>query len=205
MLLDRDTIIRELYKDRARPLSGPWVPTAPAYDPSIAPWPFDPAAARALLAAAGVPAPRVTILIPAESRVLEKVTSIWQDDAKRAGVTITIEAAPWAELLRRARAGDFDGVVYSWTTAPEQDFFQHFHTAQSENLSAISDPELDRLLETIQITNQRPPRLALEHQLHRRLHDLQPLTFISSELRSAAFARRLPPPFVTGRIRSLTH
>ncbi len=191
MLLDRDTVIREIYKGRARPISGPWVPIAPAYDPLIAPLPFDPDAASALLAAARVLAPRVTILIPAESRSVERITSIWQDDAGRAGVAMVVEAVPWAELLRRARAGDFDGVVHSWTTAPEQDFFQHFHTGQSENHGAISDPELDRLLETIQITDQRAPRLALEHQLHRRLHDLQPLTFISSDVRTAVLSRRL--------------
>jgi peptide/nickel transport system substrate-binding protein len=193
MLLDRETIVREIYHGRARSISGPWEPDAPAYDAGVAPWPFDPKAARALLDEVGVRELSVRVLIPQESRVLDRIATVWQSDAAEAGVTISVDSAPWGELLRRARAGSFDGVAFSWTTGPEQDFYHHFHSSQTgaENYGGVGDPELDRLLEQIRVTDRREARIELEHQLHRRLHELQPATFVTGDVRVGVIAARL--------------
>lgn len=191
MLLDRETLRRELFAGDARLASGPWEPDDPAYDPTVAPWPYDPDAARALLAEAGVKNLSVRLLLPAGSASLERIGTIWQEDARRAGVAL--ELVLDGDALGRARRGDFDGFGYGWTLEREQDQFHQFHSSQVDagNLGACVDAETDRLLDEIRRTPDDRARRALEHALHRRLHELEPLTVISIDVRQAIASARL--------------
>jgi peptide/nickel transport system substrate-binding protein len=176
-LLDRDTIDREVFRGRARALATPWGVGA-------RPHPFDPARAAAARGAT------IRLLYPATSRAVERLATIWQEDARAAGVTLVLEPAPFDEVHRRAAAGDFDGVVLSWTAGPAQDFFTQLHSSQigaGTNWGGFSDPETDRLLEALR----RVPDAATRAALGARFHELQPLTIVSGELRTAAVSRRL--------------
>jgi peptide/nickel transport system substrate-binding protein len=174
-----------IYLGHARAISGPWPPGAPAADPDVQPWPFAPAETGA---AAGA---QVALLLPREVPGLERVATVWQDDARRAGVKITIETVPWDQLLARAKAGNFDGVMLSLTTAPEQDFFANLHSGGEANYGGFADERVDALLEGIRAEADGAKRVALEHELHRRLHELQPMTFLFADVRVAAVSPRL--------------
>ena len=191
MLLDRDTIVRTIQNGRGRVASAPWEPDDDAYDTTVKPWPFDPDAARALLAEANVASLHVSLLVPAGSVTLGRVATIWQADAKRAGVTLDIVEDP--AVIDRARAGDFEGFAFGWTTGPEQDLFHHFHSppAGTDNYGGCADAEVDRLLAAIRVQPDHAARVALEHALHRRLHELEWLTVVSVDVRTAAAAKRL--------------
>jgi ABC-type transport system substrate-binding protein len=52
-LVDRESIGKELFVGLARPSNGPIPPGLWSFDPTIKPWPYDPAAAEAALDAAG--------------------------------------------------------------------------------------------------------------------------------------------------------
>src|SRR5262249_19449654 len=52
MLLDRAGIVRSIFRNSARIISGPWAPDSPAYDPAVSPLPLAPAGAAKLLPAA---------------------------------------------------------------------------------------------------------------------------------------------------------
>jgi ABC-type transport system substrate-binding protein len=183
--------VRTILHGRGRVASAPWEPDDDAYDPSVKPWPFDPDAARALLAEAGVASLHVSLLVPAGSATLGRVATIWQADAKRAGVTLDVVEDP--AVIDRARAGDFEGVAFGWTTGPEQDLFHHFHSppAGTDNYGACADAEVDRLLGDIRAQPDHAARVALEHRLHRRLHELEWLTVVSVDVRTAAASKRL--------------
>lgn len=188
MLLDRETILKEVLRGRGRLASGPWEPDDPAYDPGIMPWPYDPTGARALLDEAGRDGTQVTLLVPAGSVVLERIATIWREDARKARVDLTIRLD--SAVLDRARRGEFEGLLFGWTTGREQDFYHHFHSSQigGENYGGVSDRETDELLEAIRRTPAAGSRAALEHALHRRLHELEPLTVISVDVRTALHA-----------------
>ncbi|MCS7034118.1 MAG: ABC transporter substrate-binding protein, partial [Phycisphaerae bacterium] len=53
MLIDRERMAREIYLGYATVASGPFAPNGPQSNPEIKPWPYDEAAARALLEEAG--------------------------------------------------------------------------------------------------------------------------------------------------------
>jgi peptide/nickel transport system substrate-binding protein len=191
MLLDRPTIVRTIQNGSGRVASAPWPPDDAAYDASVTPWPFDPDAARALLAEANVKDLHVTLLVPAGSATLGRIATIWQADARRAGVTLDVVED--AAVMDRARQGNFEGFAFGWTTGPEQDLFHHFHSPPdgADNYGACTDPELDRLLTAVRSEPAHDARVALEHTLHRRLHDLEPVTVISVDVRTAAASKRL--------------
>ncbi|MHB8621287.1 MAG: ABC transporter substrate-binding protein, partial [Chloroflexota bacterium] len=53
--VNKDEIIAKVLNGAATPLSGPFAPGIPGYDPKLKPYPYDPAKAKQLLAEAGYP------------------------------------------------------------------------------------------------------------------------------------------------------
>jgi ABC-type transport system substrate-binding protein len=192
MSLDRDAVVGKLLAGRGRVASAPWEPDDAAYDAAVTPWPFDPEGARRLLAEAGHPrGVTVRLLVPRGSATLERIATVWREDAARAG--ITLEIVPDPAVIDRARSGAFEGAAYGWTTGPEQDLYHHFHSSQigADNYGGCADAEVDRLLEAIRATPDAAARRALEHRLHARLHELEWVTVISVDVRTAVVGPRL--------------
>ncbi|MBI4511849.1 MAG: hypothetical protein HY698_19605 [Deltaproteobacteria bacterium] len=192
-LLDRETIVREIFQGRARVQSGPWAPSDPSNDTRIAPWPHDPTAARKLLEEAGALPLSVRILYPQSSVKVERLATIWQEDARQVGVILILEPAPFDVVVKRAQAGDFDGVALSWLAEHEQDFFHKLHSSVvgEGNDAGIRDAEMDRLLEAVRTTPDPNARSHLARKLHARLHELQPMTIVVGDMRTALVSRRL--------------
>jgi len=192
-LLDRPTISREVFGGRARLWTGPWSPDDPATDPAVPALAFDPARAKAALAEAGAAPLRVTLLYPASSRQSERVLTIWKADAARVGVELVLDPQPFDEVLRRTAGRDFDGVALSYPSEREQEFYDFFHSSRVSvrNNGGFSDPEVDRLLDEIRTTVDPSARHALEHRLHKRLAELQPLTILFGDFRAALVSPRL--------------
>lgn len=190
-LLDRESIVREIYRGQGKILSGPWMPGSPAYDPLVLPWPYDPAHAQVLLGEAGAGDLVVRLLLP-KSPALERVATVWQDDARRAGVTLSIETLPYGEtFFARARSGEVEGALLSLTTSPEQDFYAYFHSSGTENYGGFADSLVDQLLTEIRATPEAALRHRSERALHRRLHELEPITLLMGDVRVAVASRRL--------------
>lgn len=186
MLLDRATVARTLLGGRAEVASGPYPAGSPLADSAVVPAPFDPTAARALLPAR----PRLTVLTPAGSRIMGSVADIWASDA-RVAAALRVEVVPYAELVARVRAGNFDIALMAFTTSRDPDLYNRFHSSQigGENYGALADAELDDLLEQARVEADPAARVALGRAIHRRLAALQPYAFIAGDVR-AGLARR---------------
>ena len=186
LLLDRPAVVERILGGGAV-ASGPFLPGDPQADPALEPAPFDPAAARRLLAEAGRTGsarPRLTVAVPAGSRLMARVADIWASDA-RDHAALEVTELPYADLLARARAGRFDAALLAFTTGPDLDLYHRFHSSQvgSENYGALRDPELDRLLEAARSEPDPQRRLAHQRAIHRRLHHLVPYAFIAADQR----------------------
>jgi peptide/nickel transport system substrate-binding protein len=180
MLLDRDAVVAQILAGRGQVGASPWPPGDLAIDPGLRPWPFDPPAARRALTGPL----HVTLLVPAGSTTLERIATLWQADAAKAGVTLDLVMDP--DVLGRARRGDFEGVLYAWSTGPEQDFFQQFATTGSDNLGGCGDPALDAALDRARHEPVARVRLPLERQASLTLHALEPVTIIAHDQRVIA-------------------
>ncbi|RMH40092.1 MAG: hypothetical protein D6689_14870 [Deltaproteobacteria bacterium] len=188
-LLDRRGVIEQVFRGYARPVDGPlgWTDASgkrAVNVPIAASFAAARRRARVALAAAGAGAPRVELLVPAESRTMRRIADIWAADA-RPLAHIDVATAPYAAVIERARAGRFDAVLLAFSTGPDADHFDRFHSARAgeTNYGGFADAQVDALLEQIRAAPDRAARAELERALAARLKQLQPYCFIATDRR----------------------
>ena len=182
MLIDRTRFNQVAFGGHARPITGPYLPGTPSYDPTVPAVPFDPAAARRLLDQAGVKTMKLTFLTTAGSRTVEQLATLMKEDFARAGVTLDVASVDFAVQLDRFRHHAFDASALQLIIALEQDNYTLFHSSQAaggQNYGSWKSPAADALVERIRGTADDEARHALDRQLHRLVHDEQPFSFIS--------------------------
>jgi peptide/nickel transport system substrate-binding protein len=179
MLMDVESLDRELFYEAAGAITGPFIDRG-SMDSGLEPIAFDPKSAGAALRDRAT----LSVLVPAGSRTMGRIADIWASDA-RAHVTLKIVEVPFADMLGRMRAGDFDIAMMAFTTSRDVDLYTRFHSSQvgAENYGAVRDAELDRLLEAVRAEPRTLERQRLEQKLHRRIFEVQPYTFILADSR----------------------
>ncbi len=141
------------------------------YDPGLAPEPFDPEGARALLAAAGYPHGfRITLHAPNNRLVNdEKVAQSIAQMLTRAGVRTEVEAMPSTMFFSRAGRYEFSLFLSGWGTidlanatlrsllaAPDRE-----RGLGSSNRGRYSNPEIDALVQEANRTVDPDQRAAI--------------------------------------------
>lgn len=166
-------------------------------DPSVKPFPYDPARARALLEEAGFKDADGDGVLERDGKRLSfrfimlgtsvrqgKLVPLLQEAYKQMGVELVPEIVEGAVLNARMSKRDFEAVNRVWTEFDiEQDQFQVFHSSQIDggsNFAGYSSPEVDALLEKIRSEPDAEKRLKLERALHRKLYEDQPYLFMTS-------------------------
>ena len=195
MAFDRQTVIDRLYHGQARPLSGPFTPDSWAYDPNVQPTEYNPAAAAALLSAAGWKDTdndgvldrdgkpfKFTMLIPAGSKTSTDQSQIYQDTLRRIGVQMEIATLDSSAFFDRILKGNYQTAIMAWTNDPDPDLYSLLHSTQTPpgglNIVYYANAEADRLLERGRITFDRAQRADIYHQFHQIIADDQPYLFM---------------------------
>ncbi len=180
-LLDRDGVARTILGG-ARVPSGPWPPGSREADPQIRPVPFDRALAQRLL---GDARPSLQVLVPRGSTSAARIADVWAADA-RGLATLAVISVPFAELLGRLAAGDFDVAITSMSGGPDVDLWSRLSSQAppSEAWCGLSDPTLDELLATHRSSLEPAARAAAARAVHRRIDELQPMAFIAVDTRA---------------------
>jgi len=198
-LVDREGIRRNLLYGLAQIVTGTFYIYSPDYDPSIKPWPYDPAEAARLLDEAdwkdhdgdGIRDKMVdgqsvkftfTYMFPAGGTLSQKTGELLQEQLKKAGVEMNIRPLEWATFLERLNEGDFDAVTLGWALSVEQDPYQLWHSSQigqrGSNSVAFRNAEADSVIEQARVEFDAAKRHELYHRFDAILHDEQPYTFL---------------------------
>ena len=209
MLLDRASIVRSLYRGSARIISGPWAPDSPAYDATVEPLPFDPAAAAKLLDEAGWRAPspgaprerdgrrfEFELLVSAGSEIGRQIDEMLASELARVGVTARVRPMEWAAFVERVDGGAFEAASLAWSAVdPNPDPYPYWHSSQCPpaglNDGCYASPEADRLMAEARAEPDDARRLADLHRLHRLLRDEAPALFVVNASQKVAFRRRI--------------
>jgi len=197
--LDREAILKNIYRGIGQVQTGPFYRSSWAEDRSLTPLAYDPAMAARLLDEAGWkldPARKIRVRDGKEFRFEFLVTQgsengraiavILQSELARIGVDMQVRTLEWSVFNKRLSGSEFTAALFGWNNAIDCDVYDLWHSSmQNDGLNHVgySNPEVDRLLEEARRTFEMPERIRIAHRIHRLIHDDQPYTFlIANEL-----------------------
>ena len=208
MLIDRERIRREVLHDLAEIAVGPFFPGSRYTDPAIKPWPFDPRAAKRLLAEEGwrdLDGDGVlekdgrrfsfTMLQVANHPTQEKIFPIIRESLAAAGIEMRIQMIEWSVYLQRLETRNYDACSLAWATNFDPDPYQVWHSSSiappGSNHIGYRNVELDKLIEEMRRSFDLEKRAALARRIGAILHDEQPYTFLFNSFSLAAVSGTL--------------
>ncbi|TNF82726.1 MAG: hypothetical protein EP301_11755 [Gammaproteobacteria bacterium] len=119
---------------------------------------------------------------PAGSDNFKRIMLLLKDLYVRAGVLMEPDPVDWPVLINTLNTKSFDAVSLGWTANFEIDIYQMLHSSQTEpggdNFISYRDPELDELIESGRREMNEDDRMAIWHQVHRRIWEEQPYTYL---------------------------
>ena len=164
--LDRQGIVQVVMDGEAE-VGNQWVAPNNAWYAKNVPVPRrDVAKARALLAAAGVPNPSVTLMTPTTSDA-QKIAQVVQAMAKEAGFDVKIQSTEFATSLNLADKGQFDAYVLAWSgrADPDGNLFSFHACKQPLNYSGYCKAETDELIKRSRSANDPAQRQKIFEQI----------------------------------------
>jgi len=147
LTLDRDGIV-QVAMDGEATVGNQWVaPSNPFYAKNVPIPKRDVAKAKALLAAAGMPNPTVTLMTPTNTDQ-QKIAQVVQAMVKEAGFDLKIQSTEFATSLNMADKGDFDAYVLAWSgrADPDGNVYSFDACKQPLNYAGYCKQEVDDLL-----------------------------------------------------------
>jgi peptide/nickel transport system substrate-binding protein len=196
MLIDRKQMIDDILLNYGRVARGPFNPLGDQPAPELEPWPYDLERAKSLLEQAGWQDQnedglienrdgkplRFSFMYPAGSPTYKKIAFYLKDAFAAAGVDIKLNPLEFSVMIQRLKRKDFEAAALGWTSGPETDIYQIFHSdqilAEGDNFVSYRNPKLDRLIEKARFTIDRDQRMKLWHQCDQIIHEDQPYTFL---------------------------
>ena len=188
-------MIKYIIYGRGAQSTGIFTPQMWFFDPSVKPLPYDPAAARALLDAAGWKVGpdgirvkdgkqfSITLLANNGNEVRRDIATLVQDDLKQVGIEVKVEIYEWAVLLKRfVGKGEFDAIVLGWGLGYDFDQYGIWHSSQTHpeelNFIGYANPEVDHLLTDLRQEYARPEIIRLAGKLQQTIYADQPYLFL---------------------------
>jgi len=165
LAIDRDEIIDYKFRGLATKATGMLAPSHWAYEPDVRRYATDPAAARALLDAAGYPDPDgdgpktrfdLTFRVSA-SKFRKAIAELIAAQLSEVGVGIRVETMEFGMFFSQVHAGNFELASLQWPSPIEPDLlYVAFHSSMvpyenpqgdGRNRGAFSNARLDAVLE----------------------------------------------------------
>jgi peptide/nickel transport system substrate-binding protein len=208
--VDRAGILQKVLHGAGEPSSGPFHPKYWAYDAAQPQYQYDPAAAVALLDAAGYTLPktssaagprarfRFTTVLPQNFAVWERVALEIQRDLINIGVDMQFKSLPFDEFNAAIGARRFDAALLDMISGPTPArAYMSWGSARrftGLNVFGYENAGAEQLFEALfRSTNEAATRSATS-KLQRVMHDDPPAIFIAWSTRTRAINKRFAFP-----------
>jgi peptide/nickel transport system substrate-binding protein len=192
--IDVPSMIKEVLQGYASQATGQFSPSSWAYDPSVKPYAYDPARAKALLAEAGFKPGADGILVKdgkpftftirhdVANQTVKDTAVIVQEYLKRVGVDARLEPLDWPTFVKKLFASEFEGIVVNWTNHHDPDPFAYtiWHSSQwkGRNFAHYKNPRVDELLEQARRTGTPAERKKAYGEFSKTLMEDAPYVFL---------------------------
>ena len=180
--IDVEGLKRQVMRGLAAP-TGSMVPTTVQSDPSLEPRlaPYDPAAARKLLAEAGYPQGFSTSLLCPNNRYVndERICTALTGMFAKIGVKVRLDSVPRAQFFQKVDTFDFAVHLYGWGGAATDPQFTLSPVLRSRdnkgkgdfNSGRFRDEALDRLIDASEVEQDEKKRRALLVEAMQRVRE----------------------------------
>jgi len=202
LAVNREPLIRHLWRGLARPAASLLPPSHWAYDPSLQPVPYDPARARQLLDEAGFPAGaggvRFHLTIKTSTdETSRQLAAVVQQQWREVGVALEIRSYEFATYYADIVKGAFQVYTLRWIGAnTDPDIFEYcFHSRKfppaGANRGHYNNPEADRLIDLARAETAIEKRKEYYWRLQRLLNEDAPYVHLWYFDNVAVYQRRL--------------
>lgn len=205
--IDRQTLLATIWRGRGRVGFSPLLADTWATNRSLEPWPFDPAAARAGLAAAGWSDSngdgildrggqpfRFELVTNTGNQTRADLQVAIQAMLRAVGVDMVPRLVEGATLTGDLVAHRFQATLGAWAIDTSMSVRAQFHSGEANggyNFGSYTNPELDRLIEQAEKVPEQADMKPLLDTIQQILHQEQPYTFLSEPLRTHGTSARL--------------
>ena len=196
MAVDRKALIDVLLQGATVPANQPAPRGALGYEPSLPQYPYDPAKARALLAAAGYPEGFAFVL--ETSGTGAGATAVYQQvagDLRKVGVTMDIRVIPTPQYLKNlVVTGDYgDAITMPWASTPTLDMLaavMPLHSCAAKH-PWYCDPDIMPTITAATMEFDETKAAGLRRQIAARYHDQAPAIFLYEAVLFAGLSQRV--------------
>ena len=200
MAIDKKALVQAVYQGQGQIASSALPPTMwSSTDAATKPYSYDPAAAKKMLAAAGVKDLTVKIWAMPVARPYmpdaKRAAELMQADFAKVGVTATIYSVDWAEYLKDSKPVDRDGaVIMGWTGDngdPDNFFTPNFSCAAvgGGNRAQWCDKDFDALIQKAAATTDLKARTELYQQAQAIFHKEDPVALLAHSIVTMPMAK----------------
>jgi peptide/nickel transport system substrate-binding protein len=182
LAIDGQTMMTYLLRGNATVATGVLSPQHWAYEGNVAPYPFNPERARALLDEAGFRAAQTGqgdrglkfLYKTSQDDLARRKAELIKESLKQIGIQIDIRTYDWATFYTDIRTGNFQIYSLEWVGINDPDILYYlFHSncfpPTGSNRGHYSDPDVDRWLEAARGTADHGIRKDLYGSIQKRL------------------------------------
>ena len=205
--INKKEIIDGVLMGLGQEATGPYKPGTWYYNPNVPKFPYNPARAKALLAAAGWHPDaegmltkngqpfEFTILTNQGNDIRVRTAEIIQRRLHDIGIQVKIRTIEWASFLKQfIEKGRFDAVLLGWNTGLDPDQYDIWSSTKTKpgelNFIGYKNPEVDKLLSEGRHTFDREKRRQAYFKFQEILAEDQPYTFLFVPDALPAISRR---------------
>ena len=216
--VNREAIVRDILKGTGIPAVGPLLPGTWGFEPDVRRYPYDPAAARRLLAEAGYPGGfEIDFWVPDSGSGMQapvEISTVIQANLAAVGVKASLRTFEWGTYLAKVRSDAPAMFALSWflkSEDPDLSMYPLFSSKNSPlpNRSNYNNPEVDQLLVQARQVGDRARRAELYRRAQRLIVEDAPWIFVDHEVqvvatRSAVKGFKLHPSGFDLRVEQMT-
>ncbi|MDK3020934.1 ABC transporter substrate-binding protein [Pseudodonghicola flavimaris] len=181
--VDKEALVKGVLYGRGKPAASA-MPVMKYADPGLAPYPYDPAKAKALLAEAGYPDGFEAELVVDSGKATSRNAAIaLQAMLQQVGVRLKVQMLESGTQWQTTKAGNYDmAVSYTTSDTIDPDQIIGFVAVNPERANAYhtqwQDERLNALYAEERRTVNSPEREAMFQEMVQRLHDGAPFVFL---------------------------
>ncbi len=191
MAVDKKALLQAVFQGAGVPAKNLIPPTMWSYNDKVQDWPYDPAKAKALLAAAGFPNGFETTLwaLPVQRPYNpdgKRMAEMVQADLSKVGVKASIVSYEWGEYRKRAQNAEHGMAEFGWTgdNGDPDNFFQPLAGCAAARIggggvSKWCNQDFEALIQKAVVTTDHAERVKLYEQAQVIMHEEAPFILVA--------------------------